>query len=219
MRPTQSRADGVLTEYGGIPVPGRDGVSLPVVVGEKGSTWCRLTVRGVPAHTSAPYGSTNALVVAAGVIQRLAAFDAGPRLPPGWKDWIDSLDVPVDTAHALADPGRLHDALADLPPGLAAHAHACTHLTVAPTVIRGGTKTNTIPDAVDIDVDLRTLPGSDEAEVRAALDTAIGDLASHVTITGWFHEAGSSSPVDTALWHAVASVGGELSGGGAPCRG
>ena len=46
-----------------------------------------------------------------------------------------------------------------LPIGLARQAHACTHTTFAPTIIHGGTKTNVIPDSVDVEVDIRTLPG------------------------------------------------------------
>ena len=45
-------------------------------------------------------------------------------------------------------------------------AHACTHTTFAPTVMHGGTKTNVIPDRVELEVDIRTLPGQTGDEVR-----------------------------------------------------
>ncbi len=58
--------------------------------------------------------------------------------------------------------------------GMARQAHACTHLTIAPTIIHGGSKINVIPDTVDLDLDIRTLPGDDEATVRAVIAEAVG---------------------------------------------
>src|SRR5690348_10240240 len=39
-------ADYVITESGGIPMPTGGGTKLPVIVGEKGTYWCKLTVKG-----------------------------------------------------------------------------------------------------------------------------------------------------------------------------
>jgi acetylornithine deacetylase/succinyl-diaminopimelate desuccinylase-like protein len=73
-------------------------------------------------------------------------------------------------------------------------------MTIAPTIVSGGTKLNIIPDKVDIDIDVRTLPGQQEAEVRALLTAAIGDLAEKVEIL-WAHDdPASESPIGTPLW-------------------
>ncbi|MCU1427875.1 MAG: acetylornithine deacetylase/succinyldiaminopimelate desuccinylase-like deacylase, partial [Actinomycetia bacterium] len=45
-------ADYVITEAGGFQLPTATGPRLPVIVGEKGSYWCRITVRGTPGHAS-----------------------------------------------------------------------------------------------------------------------------------------------------------------------
>ena len=42
------QADYVVTEAGGFQMPTPRGPRLPVIVGEKGSYWCRITVRGTP---------------------------------------------------------------------------------------------------------------------------------------------------------------------------
>ena len=52
--------------------------------------------------------------------------------------------------------------------------HACTHTTIAPTIAHGGVKTNVIPDRVDLQVDIRTLPGQTDDDIRAMLFEAIG---------------------------------------------
>ena len=54
---------------------------------------------------------------------------------------------------------------------MARQFHACTHTTIAPTVVHGGTKTNVIPDRVDLELDIRTLPGQTAADVRARCST------------------------------------------------
>src|SRR4030095_9331452 len=47
--------------------PPAPGPRLPVIVGEKGSYWCRIAVRGTPGHASQPFRTDNALVTAAEV--------------------------------------------------------------------------------------------------------------------------------------------------------
>ena len=56
-----------------------------------------------------------------------------------------------------------------LPTPYARVAHACSHTTISPNVIHGGQKTNTIPDVIDIDVDIRTVPGDTKEVVDGYL--------------------------------------------------
>ena len=78
---------------------------------------------------------------------------------------------------ALTDPSRVDEWIGKLPPALGKLAWSSTHTTFSPNVCRGGLKTNVIPDVVDIEVDIRTIPGDDEEEVRRHLDKALSDLS------------------------------------------
>jgi acetylornithine deacetylase/succinyl-diaminopimelate desuccinylase-like protein len=98
---------------------------------------------------------------------------------------------------------------------LARQAHACTHTTFAPTIIHGGTKTNVIPDRVDIEVDIRTLPGQRASDLRAMLDDVLGDLAQHVEVTPFDENESTASPTDTPLWDAMARSASQLVEGSA----
>ena len=89
---------------------------------------------------------------------------------------------------------------------MARQFHACTHTTFAPTIAHGGTKINVIPDRVDLQVDIRTLPGHGEAEVRAMLDEALGDLADKVELVASHDDPSTASPTDTPLWDSIARV-------------
>ncbi len=193
--------DYVLTESGGIPLDGARGRSILFATAEKGIGWRRLTVRGTPGHGSMPYGADNALVTAAEVIRRITAYEPAPLLGAHWRAWVANLDLPAEQKDGLLDEGRIRDTLAQLDPRLARYAHACTHTTFSPNVMRGGTKMNVIPDAVHLDIDIRTLPGVGEDEVDAMLVEALGDLTSRVTIVpGDVARAPSASPEDTPMF-------------------
>jgi acetylornithine deacetylase/succinyl-diaminopimelate desuccinylase-like protein len=197
-------ADYVITESGGIPVPGGDGgLRLPVLVGEKGSCWCTLRITGTPGHASQPYATDNALVTAASVVQRLADYRPETRIHDTWRRFLEGLAYPQEVVGPLLDPDKLVDALPDFPVAMARQFHACTHMTIAPTVAHGGTKTNVIPDRVDLQLDIRTLPGQSLPDVEAVLDEALGDLADRVELIAAHDDPSTESPVETALWDTL----------------
>ncbi len=73
-------ADYVVTELGGWSSVDEHGHrAVTVNVGEKGLAWRRLRVHGTPGHGSMPYGSDNALVKAAQIVQRLSEFRPSRR--------------------------------------------------------------------------------------------------------------------------------------------
>ena len=213
-------ADYVLTESGGWSTIDHDGTRhVTVNIAEKGIAWRRLRVRGTPGHGSMPFGADNALITAAEVVRRLATFRTRSNLDDLWQARLATMDLPDDLRAALADPARVHDALASLPPNYARLAHACTHTTISPNVIHGGQKTNTIPDIIDIDVDMRTVPGDTREVVDGYLAEALGELAERVEVSPLQECDATRSPTDNPLWDAlrtrtqVAYPGAELAPG------
>lgn len=200
------RADYVLTESGGIPRDTASGTRLTVTVAEKGVAWRRLRIGGTPGHGSMPWGSDNAVVKAAEVVRRLESYRPEAQIGEVWSAYVDALNVSDALASALRDPTRVDAALADLDPRTAKLAHACTHTTMSPNVIHGGVKTNVIPDTVDLDVDIRTLPGETAEDVSAHLGAALGDLAGSVDVSPLQNGVATESPRATPLWDAVERV-------------
>jgi len=199
-------ADYVITESGGIPIPSPSGLKLPVIVGEKGTWWCTLRVKGTAGHASQPFRTDNALVTAAEVIRRIAEFKPPTVMHDIWRRFVESVGYPPEfTAPLLQEEGFV-DVCEALPLGMARQFHACTHTTFAPTVIHGGTKTNVIPDTVDLEVDVRTLPGQTAKEVHALLDAALGDLAGAVEVLHAHDDPSTASPMDTPLWDSLGRV-------------
>jgi acetylornithine deacetylase/succinyl-diaminopimelate desuccinylase-like protein len=200
-------ADWVVSESAWPPVPTPEGERLLVTVGEKGIFWLRLRVHGTPGHGSRPLGADNALVKAAEVVRRLASHHSDTVLRDDWaavwRRWLEGMGYPPDVVALLTDPNRVDEGIARLDPGMAATAHACTHMTIAPTVARGGVKTNVIPDEVELQVDIRLLPGQTPEGAIAELREALGDLADDVDIEVIDRTVPTVSPTDTPLWEAL----------------
>src|SRR5215472_15789478 len=191
------RADYLLTENGG---------TVTVHVGEKGVAWRRLRVKGTPGHGSMPYGADNALIKAAHVVTRLAEYRPAPYVSDLWRGVVGALDLDATVKDALVDPSRVDEAIAKLPASLARAAWSATHTTFSPNMCRAGVKTNVIPDVVDIEVDIRTIPGDNEDEVRRHIDKALGDLSEEVVVEKLFSKQASISPTGTPLWDVLGRV-------------
>jgi acetylornithine deacetylase/succinyl-diaminopimelate desuccinylase-like protein len=206
--PELSRCDYLITESGGVLMHSPRGQRVTITVGEKGSSWRRLIVKGTPAHGSMPYGVDNALVIAAEVARRLADYRPAAVINEVWKQYASALDVTDDVAAMLQDPKLVYKGLRFLPdPGTAKFAHACTHTTFSPNVIHGGQKVNLIPSEVAIEVDIRTLPGDDQSAVDAMLLDALGpELSARITTEIIKEGDATISPTDTALYVALESV-------------
>jgi acetylornithine deacetylase/succinyl-diaminopimelate desuccinylase-like protein len=117
------------------------------------------------------------------------------------------MELGPELTGALTDPDRVYDTAATMEPlSLARTAHACTHTTFSPNVVRGGVKINVIPDRIEVDVDVRALPGVTPDEVDAMLVEALGDLAPRVEIERLRSQMGSTSAFDTPLGDALRRV-------------
>lgn len=199
-------ADYVLTECGGTPLQTPSGMKLPVLVAEKGSAWTKLVVHGRAAHGSTPLMGDNALVKASEVVRRIATHRPLGQIHDTWRNYVEAMEFKPELARALLDPVALDEWAQHHPDrGFAADCHACTHMTLSPNVMRADGKTNTIPASVEIEVDIRTLPGQTDDDVLGLLHELIGvDLLPSVDIQFMHADRQSSaSPVDSPLWRSL----------------
>ena len=212
--PDDVRADYLLTETGGFRMPlGGGGPKLPVSVAEKGTYWCRIRVTGTAGHASMPFRTDNALVTAAEVVRRISEYRPDAVIHPTWRGFVEGLELPETFSTALLDPDAIIEfceGLAETDLGIARLLHASAHTTFAPTVAHGGVKTNVIPDEVEVQVDIRTLPGDTPESVRGQLKQALGDLYDDDLIVADSNDLASASSIETPLWDALQTAAASL---------
>src|SRR5207302_2692381 len=122
------KCDYVITEAGGFPIATPTGNKLPIIVGEKGSWWCTLRVKGTPGHASTPFRTDNALVKAAEVVRRIAQYRPQTQIHDVWRRFVNGMEFPPELREPLLDADQLYDLVEAFPQlGLARQAHACTH--------------------------------------------------------------------------------------------
>jgi acetylornithine deacetylase/succinyl-diaminopimelate desuccinylase-like protein len=202
------KADAVLTESGEppLPIPTRGGPKAIMVVGEKGSHWVGLKVKGTPGHGSMPYKTDNALVKAGEVVKRIAAYKPKLHLDGAWREFVEAMQFEEPLASGLLNDAGFQETLAQMPVGLARVFDASAHTTFSPNILHSGQKTNIIPDSALMQIDIRTVPGEEGPQVRAMLREAIGDLWDHVEIVDEDSNPASTSKTDAPIFQVMRNV-------------
>jgi len=202
------KATAVLTESGEPPLPiqTKGGPKAVMVVGEKGSHWVGLKVKGTPGHGSMPYKTDNALVKAAEVVKRIAAYQPKRHLDGPWREFVEAMQFEEPLASGLLSDAAFAQTVAQLPVGLARTFDASVHTTFSPNILHSGQKTNIIPDSALLQIDIRTVPGEEGEQVRAMLREAIGDLWDQVEIVDEDSNPASRSKTDSAIFQVMRNV-------------
>jgi acetylornithine deacetylase/succinyl-diaminopimelate desuccinylase-like protein len=169
-------AAAALNEVGGysMTVGGRRAYAIQVA--EKGILWTRISATGTPSHGSMP-SPDNAAIKLAHAVSRVASAPRPARVIPVVRAFLDGLGLAG--VATLAEQGRDDDARAALAdaiddPVLRRSLDAMLRDTVTPNVIHAGRKVNVVPGAGEAEVDVRTLPGTDQAALLSELQELAG---------------------------------------------
>ena len=164
---------------------------------EKMSSPFRLRVRGHAGHASVPGIADNALVKAAPLIERLAAYRPELRLGPETSAMIQVVvGQELEPEEALRLARETDEAAAELLEPLLA-------FTLSPTMISASERRNVIPHLCEVEVDCRLLPGQTQDEVEPVLREVLGDGDYSLE---WIEaRGGTRSELGTPLWDAVES--------------
>jgi acetylornithine deacetylase/succinyl-diaminopimelate desuccinylase-like protein len=164
---------------------------------EKMSSPFRLLVHGRSGHASMPSIADNALVKAAGLIERLGGFSTPPRLGPETEAFLQAVIGSLPPADRALEEARRVDPLA------AEFLEPLLSLTVAPTMIEASHKRNVIPALCEVTVDCRLLPGQTQADAEEEILAWLG--AGDFELEWREGQGGTRSALDTPLWEAIAS--------------
>ncbi|MGC5169801.1 M20/M25/M40 family metallo-hydrolase [Microbacterium sp. DT81.1] len=186
-----------ISEVGGYSISVGDRRAYLLQVGEKALVWIRLRARGRAGHGSRLHPDN--------AITRLAEAVAAL----GRTEWPVSLTTTTEALLAgLKDVSGSNDddpdALAETTGAAEAFIRSTFRTTTNPTVLTAGYKHNVIPDTAEALIDVRTLPGTEDAAL-ADIQRIVGD---DIEIEIVVRDIGLEVPYEGSLVDAmVASLG------------
>ena len=167
-------------EFGGFPVDIAGKRFYAIQVAEKASCRCRVICRGPAGHGSVPRRSPdNATYKLAKALEALNTHRLPAHITPAAENMINAIADGLDGAagqalRALLDPVQT-DAVLDELGDAARMFDAILHNTASPNILRGGDKINVIPGQVEVDIDMRIVPGFDPEEAVDELQALVGE--------------------------------------------
>ena len=166
--PEKITAPFAVNEGGGTPIEAAGGLTYLLGVGEKGRLQVEFEITGVSAHASVPWQGTNALYRLSRLLERIENYE--PE-----RDTTTSLFAHLSNFAIEHAPSadNVDDIIAEVSrdnPRFASMLTALSRMTVTPTMIEGGIKSNSVPERIRLTCDVRTLPHQNDAYLRAELD-------------------------------------------------
>ena len=196
--PERIKADFAVNEGGGVPVRAATGLLYPIALGEKGRLEARVTHRGRSGHASVPWRADNPVPLLAEAIQRISAYE--PEIDvshPYFREVLAAIGVKhVPTAENI---DRIADSLEDK--ALGSVLKAASRMTVTPTMLQAGVKSNSIPDRATVVCDVRGLPGQDDRFVKSELEHVLRGLDVQVDVD--YTAVCNASPVDSPFVETI----------------
>ena len=167
-------------------------------VGEKGRFEVRATFHGRGTHAAHPWQGDNALFRASQALERLRAYE--PE-----RDTSDPIFPYLRRTVGPITPGTVDDAIERLPEGsreLADHCRQISRMLVTPTMISGGVKSNSVPDACVLTCDVRALPHHGPAYVEEKIRGLLPGAEVRIDCTA----VANASPADAGWLTLLADV-------------
>jgi len=202
-RPELVRADYAVNEGGGALFSLGKRSGYIINTGEKGRLEAEMRIRGRGGHAAAPWEADSPIERLGDVLGRLRLIKPMPDL---------SHPIYEATREVLrSDAGRIlrkdYDKAGRGERGLISALRGAAYMTLTPTMVSGGVKSNAIPPSCTLTCDVRTLPGQDRAHVErelAAALTGIGGVEIVLVETAEPSASPYPTPFSEALQRATA---------------
>jgi acetylornithine deacetylase/succinyl-diaminopimelate desuccinylase-like protein len=204
--PDKIRADFAVNEGGGSPIHTEHGLLYPICSGEKGRLEARVTRKGRSGHASRPWAADNPVPVLAEAIERIVAYE--PEIDvshPFFREVLAALGV--KQAPTAENIDRIAESLTEHP-ALGTTLKAASRMTLTPTMLTAGVKSNSIPDRASVTCDVRGLPGQDDVFVRQEIEHLLEglDVGVDVDYTAVSNASPPDAPFTATIAHALTAA-------------
>ena len=198
--PDKIRAPFAVNEGGGTPIDSPSGLTYLLGTGEKGRLQVEIEVKGVSSHASVPWQGTNALYTLQRVLQRIEAYEPERDTSTSLFDHLSVFAIEHKPSAANVD-----EIIAEIEPEnprFASMMRALSRMTLTPTMISGGIKSNSVPETIRLTCDVRTLPHQSDDYLREQLDSILEGIP-NTTYEIDYMAVPNSSSFDTDLGRSV----------------
>jgi len=172
--PEKLKAPFAVNEGGGTPIDSPSGLTYILGVGEKGRLQVEIEIKGTSAHASTPWQGTNAMYRLSQVLGSMESYEPQRDTSTSLFDYLSNFAIEHKPSAANVD-----EIIAELEPDnprFASIMRALSRMTVTPTIIQGGIKSNSVPETFKLTCDVRTLPHQSEDYLRGELDEILKDI-------------------------------------------
>ena len=166
--PEKITAPFAVNEGGGTPIEAAGGLTYLLGVGEKGRLQVEFEVKGVSAHASVPWQGTNALYRLSQLLNRIETYE--PERDTTTSLFAHLSNFAIEHAPSADNVDEIIAEVSEDNPRFASMLTALSRMTITPTMINGGIKSNSVPEQIRLTCDVRTLPHQDDDYLRGELD-------------------------------------------------
>ena len=125
-------------------------------------------VKGVSAHASVPWQGTNALYRLSRLLNRIESYD--PERDTSTSLFAHLSNFAIEHKPSAENVDEIIQEVSEDNPRFASMLTALSRMTITPTMINGGIKSNSVPEQIRLTCDVRTLPHQDDEYLRGELD-------------------------------------------------
>ncbi len=204
--PDSVRCDYAINEGGGDRVELGGATFYECATAEKLTAPFVVRVLGRSGHASMPSIADNALIKAATLIERIAAYRPQQEVQQEVEGFTRAVlgEVPP--------PAQIVERIRALDEITGELLRALLSPTFSPTMIAASKKRNVIPALAELAVDCRLLPGQTTADIEPVVRAMLGNDIAYELV--WDQaQGGTRSPLETPLWSAVESFVAEIEPG------
>ena len=204
--PEKLAAPFAVNEGGGTPIEAAGALTYVLGVGEKGRLQVEIDVKGTSSHASVPWQGTNALYRLSRALSSIEGFEADRDTSGAIFDHLSTFAIEHKPSAENVD-----DIIAEIEtdnPRFASMLRALSRMTLTPTMVRGGIKSNSVPESIRLTCDVRTLPHQDDDYVRQQLDEVLADIPG-VSYEIDYMARPNSSPFESPLSDSIRRVTGQ----------
>ena len=194
--PEKLAAPYAVNEGGGTPIEAAGNLTYVLGVGEKGRLQIEIDIKGTSGHASVPWQSTNAMYRLSRALASIEAYEPERDTSTSLFDYLSTFAI-----EDKPSPENIDQIIAEVEPTnprFASMLRALSRMTLTPTMIQGGIKSNSVPEVIRLTCDVRTLPHQDDQYVRSQLDQLLEGIPG-VSIEIDYMAVPNSSPFESEL--------------------